>query len=142
MSASGAAGPVGVTSVRVRYAETDQQGVAYHGEYFVWMEIGRTALLRELGFPYDRLEADGLFFAVSEASCRYQGAARYEEEVAIETRCRKVQSRAVVFDYELRVGERRVATGSTTLIALDANRRPRRIPEPVAIRLRGRYPRG
>jgi acyl-CoA thioester hydrolase len=131
------AGTVGRTRVRVRYAETDQQGVAYHAEFLVWMEIGRTALLRELGFPYDRLETEGLFFAVSEASCRYLGGVRYEEEVEIVTRCRKVQSRAVVFDYEIRVGDRVVATGSTTLIALDAHRRPRRIPDPVTRALRG-----
>lgn len=130
-------GRPGLTHVRVRYAETDQQGVAYHAEYLVWMEIGRTALLRDLGFPYDRLEAEGLFFAVTEATCRYVGAARYEEEVEIATRCRSVQSRAAVFDYELRVGERRVASGSTTLVALDATRRPRRIPETVQAALRG-----
>jgi acyl-CoA thioester hydrolase len=135
-----AGGPVGRTRVRVRYGETDQQGVAYHAEYLVWMDVGRTTLLRELGFPYSRLEAEGLVFAVSEASCRYVGAARYEEEVEVETRVGKLQSRAVVFDYVLRVGERVVATGATTLVALDARRRPRRIPEPVARALAGHAP--
>ncbi len=129
---------VGTTHVRVRYAETDQQGVAHHSEFFVWMEVGRADLLRALDYPYDRMEAEGLFFAVAEASCRYLGPARYEEEIEIETRCRAVMSRAVVFHYVFRAGERRIATGSTTLIALDERRRPRRIPDAVIRTLAGR----
>lgn len=128
----------GRVTVRVRYAETDQQGVAYHGHYLVWMEIGRTAFLRDLGYPYDRLEAEGLIFSVVEASCRYQAAARYDDEVEILTRCREVRSRAATFDYELKVEGRAIATGSTTLVALDVRRFPRRIPEEVAAALRGK----
>ncbi|MBW3660461.1 MAG: acyl-CoA thioesterase [Gemmatimonadetes bacterium] len=122
--------------VRVRYAETDQQGVAYHAHYFVWMEIGRTEHLKRLGFPYDRLEAEGLLFAVSEASCVYRGAARYEDRVAIRTRVEAVRSRAVEFAYDLSVDGRTIAEGKTTLLALDPDRRPRRIPQAIAAALR------
>lgn len=118
--------------VRVRYAETDQQGVAYHANYFVWMEIARTEHLRALGFPYDRLEAEGLLFAVSEASCRYSGAARYEDVVGIVARVEEVRSRAVTFAYDLEIDGRRIAEGRTTLVAMDARRRPRRIPDAIA----------
>jgi acyl-CoA thioester hydrolase len=128
----------GRTEIIVRYAETDQQGVAYHANYFIWMEIGRTRLLAERGFPYDRLEADGLLFAVAEASCRYLGAARYEERVEIETVCREARSRIVVFDYELRVQDRTIATGRTLLVALGRDRRPRRVPEAILEALSGR----
>ena len=128
---------LGRTEVTVRFAETDQQGVAYHANYFVWMDVGRTALLRDLGFPYGELEARGLLFAVTEASCRYQGAARYDEVVSIETQCREVRSRAVVFEYRIAVGERDVASGTTTLVALDPNRRLRRIPDLILTALRG-----
>lgn len=130
--------PAGTATVRVRYAETDQQGVAYHANFLVWMEIGRTGLLRALGYPYEDLEEAGVYFAVAEARCRYLGAARYEEEVTIVTRCEKVRSRSVVFEYDLSVDGRRIATGETTLIALDERRRPRRIPEPVAVALEPR----
>ena len=122
--------------VRVRYAETDQQGVAYHGHYFVWMEIARTEYLKALGFPYDRLEKDGLLFAVSEASCRYGGAARYEDRVTVEARVEELRSRAVVFAYDISVEGRRIATGRTTLIAIDRDRRPCRIPAEIVTALR------
>ncbi len=122
----------GTTTVRVRYAETDQQGVAHHAAYLVWMEIARSDMMRELGFPYDRLESEGLLFAVSEATCRYAAPVRYEEQVEIEAWCRAVRSRAVIIDYAFRVRGREVAAGSTTLVALDAGRRPRRIPEALA----------
>ncbi|HUP18456.1 MAG TPA: thioesterase family protein [Gemmatimonadota bacterium] len=121
--------------VRVRYAETDQQGVAYHGHYFVWMEIARTEYLKALGFPYDRLEKEGLLFAVSEASCRYAGAARYEDTVRVEARVTAVRSRAVTFEYEISVAGAVIAEGRTTLVAMDADRRARRIPAEIAAAL-------
>jgi acyl-CoA thioester hydrolase len=124
-----------VTSVEVRYAETDQQGVAYHANFLVWMEIGRTKHLEALGLPYGRLEARGLLFSVMEARCRYTGPARYEDRVRITTRVAAVRSRTVTFGYELEVDGRLVATGETTLIALDPERQTRRIPEDVAAAL-------
>lgn len=124
-----------VSLVEVRYAETDQQGVAYHANFLVWMEIGRTGYLRALGFPYGGLEARRLVFSVLEARCRYSGAARYEDTVEVATRVSDLRSRTVTFDYELSVTGRTVATGETKLIALDEGRRPRRIPADVAAAL-------
>jgi acyl-CoA thioester hydrolase len=124
-----------VTPIEVRYAETDQQGVAYHANFLVWMEIGRTKHLESLGLPYGRLEARGLLFSVMEARCRYIGAARYEDRVEISTRVRELRSRMVTFAYELAVDGRLIATGETKLIALDTERRPRRIPKEVAAAL-------
>lgn len=129
---------VHVSEITVRYAETDGQGVAYHAEYLVWMEVGRTDYLREAGFPYARLEEEGLFFSVVEARVRYHGSVRYDDRVTIETRCASLRSRTVTFGYELAVGERRVAAGETVLVALDPDRSPRRIPDPVARALAGR----
>lgn len=125
------------TRLHVRYAETDQQGVAYHANYLVWMEVARTDLLAAVGYPYRALEEAGVFFAVVEASCRYRGAARYDDEIRITTRVRHVRSRSVVFDYELSVAREPVASGSTTLVALDARRRPRRIPGQILRALGG-----
>jgi acyl-CoA thioester hydrolase len=124
-----------VTTVEVRYAETDQQGIAYHANFLIWMEIGRTKHLEGLGFPYARLEAGGLLFSVLEARCRYAGAARYGERVRIATRVVALRSRTVTFGYELDVDGRPLATGETTLIALDPQRKPRRIPAEVAVAL-------
>ena len=121
-----------VTSLDVRYAETDRQGVVYHANFLVWMEIGRTTFLGALGIPYQRLEERGLLFSVSEARCRYSGAARYGDRVEVATRVLEVRSRTVTFGYELAVAGRAIARGETTLIALDEGRRPRRIPDDVA----------
>lgn len=121
-----------VADLEVRYAETDQQGVAYHANYFVWMEIGRTRYLEALGFPYHRMEAEGALFSVMEARCRYAGAVRYGERVEIATRVTALRSRSVTFGYELEAGGRPLATGETVLIALDRDRRPRRIAADVA----------
>lgn len=134
MTRNGSGGEV-VTAVEVRYAETDQQGVAYHANFLVWMEIGRTRFLAALGLPYGGLEARGLVFSVLEARCRYSGAVRYEDRVEIATRLTDLRSRTVTFGYRLSVEGRPVASAETTLIALDAERRPRRIPQDVAAAL-------
>lgn len=115
--------------LRVRYAETDQMGVVYHAHYLVWMEIGRTELLRALGQPYEELERRGLLFAVSEAAVRLVGSARYGDVVLVETHVHVVRSRSVSFQYTMTL-ERggAVARGEVTVVALDRERRPRRIP--------------
>lgn len=130
------AGTVHRTAVQVRYAETDQQGVAYHAHYLVWMEVGRTALLEALGFPYRRLEERGVLFSVVEARCRYVGAARYADRVEIATRVTGLRSRTVDFGYEISTGGQPVAHGETRLVALGGDRRPCRIPADVESALR------
>ncbi|HEV7219741.1 MAG TPA: thioesterase family protein, partial [Terriglobales bacterium] len=65
------------TRLRVRYAETDQMGVVYHANHFIWFEVGRVELLRQLGFSYrDMEEKDQCFIAVVDARCRYKAPAR------------------------------------------------------------------
>ena len=59
-----------MSTIRVRYAETDQMGIAHHAEYFAWFEVGRTDLLRHSGTTYRQLEADGLRLPVIEATAR------------------------------------------------------------------------
>lgn len=122
--------------IRVRYAETDRQGIAYHAHYLVWMEVGRTGFLEALGFPYRRMEEDGLLFSVVEARCRYVEPARYDDEVEIATRLSELRSRSVVFAYDLSAGGRRLAVGETRLLAMGGDRRPRRIPDGLALALR------
>jgi acyl-CoA thioester hydrolase len=135
--AARATGPVQRLRVRVRYAETDQMGVVYHAHYLVWMEIGRTELLRALGYPYDALERDGLLFAVSDVSCRFMGSARYGDVVDVETRIAGVRSRQVRFAYRIAsAGGETIAEAAATVVALGSDRRPRRIPDPLLANLR------
>lgn len=90
------------TTIRVRYAETDQMGVVYYSNYFVWFELGRVEFLRELGFSYKQMELeDDCYIPVVEASCRYKAPARYDEELLLETRILHLRSSVMKFGYRL-----------------------------------------
>src|ERR1700722_12234097 len=79
--------PAHTVSIRVRYAETDQMGVVYYANYFVWFEIGRVELMRSLGFDYREIEEQAqCFLPVVEANCRYKVPARYDDLLTLETR--------------------------------------------------------
>jgi acyl-CoA thioester hydrolase len=94
---------VNETRLRVRYAETDQMGVVYHSNHFIWFEVGRVELLRQMGFSYRDMETDdNRFIAVAEAKCRYRAPARYDEEVVVRTQLLNVRESVVHFGYELR----------------------------------------
>ena len=120
-----------VSTVRVRYAETDQMGVAYHGNYFAWFEVGRTDLLRDLGFTYRELEADGLRLPVIETQARFLRPALYDDMLEIRTEAGGLRGARMRFDYEVhREGTAGpLATGSTEHAAVDPQGRPRRLPE-------------
>jgi acyl-CoA thioester hydrolase len=133
------------TEIRVRYAETDQMGVAYHAHYLVWCEVARTGLIRDLGRSYAELEKDGLILAVADARVRYHASARYDDRVRITCWPSSVQSRAVTFEYLLEKIEidgsspapGKLATASTMLIALDKAGATRRFQPELYEVLRG-----
>jgi acyl-CoA thioester hydrolase len=120
-----------VSTVRVRYAETDQMGVAWHGHYLAWFEVGRTDLLRREGVAYRDLENEGLRLPVIEAELRFLRPARYDDVLEIRTRVVEVRGARVRFDYEVhREGtEGPLATGATAHAAIDTAGRARRLPE-------------
>ena len=123
---------VNETRLRVRYAETDQMGVVYHSNHFVWFEVGRVELLRQLGFSYRDMESkDGCFIAVAEAKCRYRAPVRYDEEVLVRTQLLNVRDSVVHFGYELRRAEdgTLLAEGETTHIVTDTNMKIAALPE-------------
>ncbi|MDB4905764.1 MAG: 4-hydroxybenzoyl-CoA thioesterase [Gemmatimonadetes bacterium] len=115
---------------RVRYAETDQMGVVYHANYLVWCEIGRTEYIRTFGVSYAELERGGLGLAVSEATARFHGAARYDELIAVTTTITTIRSRAVTFDYLITRAsdDTRLVSAQTVLVSLDSAGRPRALP--------------
>jgi acyl-CoA thioester hydrolase len=126
------AGP-SISRVRVRYAETDQMGVVYHSNYFVWFEVGRTDLLRGNGWTYREMEADGVSLPVIEARCEFKVPARYDDDLEIRTTGTLVSPVRVAFSYEIvRPSDRQtVATGQTVHASLDRNGRPCRLPDRV-----------
>ena len=118
--------------LRVRYAETDQMGVVYHSNHFVWFEIGRVELLRQLGFSYREMEQDdGCFIAVVDARCRYRAPAHYDDEIIVRTHLKNVRDSVIHFGYELvRVGDGiLLAEGETTHIVTDAEMKMAALPE-------------
>ena len=125
------------SSVRVRYAETDQMGVAYHGGYFAWFEVGRTDLLRGRGLTYRELEHEGLRLPVIETHARFLRPAFYDDMLEIRTELAALSGARVAFSYEVhREGTGgAIATGSTAHAAVDLSGRPRRLPEDLRRRL-------
>jgi len=120
-------------TVRVRYGETDQMGVVYHPNYFLYFETGRTELMRASGVVYSELEKSGVFLVVTQASCRYRAAARYDQELTILTRVDEVRKATVTFSYRvLGPGGGLLAEGSTELASVDRDKSPVRLPKEVS----------
>ena len=118
--------------LRVRYAETDRMGVVYHANYFVWFEVGRVELLRQLGFSYrDMEQEDGFGIAVIDARCRYKAPARYDDEVIVRTHLEYVRESMVQFSYELVRADdgTLLAEGDTTHIVVDPEMKKVALPE-------------
>lgn len=129
--------PTSTTTLRVRYAETDQMGVVYYANYFVWFEVARTDLLRTLGWTYREMEEAGVGLPVIEAHCEYRRPARYDEEIEIHTEgrlCSPVRME-FVYDVVLKSSETLAASGRTVHAALGRDGRPCRLPD----RIRGAF---
>jgi len=126
-------GRVSASRVRVRYADTDQMGVVYYANYLVWFEVGRTDWLRDTGWTYRAMEAEGLSLPVIEAHCAYRQGARYDDEVEVRTRARLLSPVRLRFDYDvLRMNDHsRLADGHTVHATLDRSGRPVRLPARV-----------
>jgi acyl-CoA thioester hydrolase len=124
-------GVVSESRVRVRYAETDQMGVVYHANHFIWFEIGRVDLMRQLGFTYRDMERDhGCFIPVVDARCRYKAPARYDDEIIVRTHLRNVRESMIHFGYELlRASDTALlAEGETMHMILDSKMKPVSLP--------------
>jgi len=119
--------------MRVRYAETDQMGIVYYSNYLVWFEVGRTDWLRESGWSYRDMEAEGYALPVIEARCKYQESARYDDEIEVRTSSTLESPVRIQFLYEVvRLADgMTLATGMTMHAALDRSGRPRRLPDRV-----------
>jgi acyl-CoA thioester hydrolase len=115
---------------RVRYAETDQMGMVYYANYFVWMEIGRTDFCRECGFSYADLEREEqAFLPVAEADCRYRVPARYDDEIVVSTEIARLNRRVVEFSYRITRGDTLLAEGRTLHVIMGPGGKPRSLPD-------------
>ena len=115
--------------VEIRYAETDQMGVVYHSNYLVWLELGRTKLIQDLGFSYVEMEKEGIISPVLDLQISYRKAMRYGEKAIVKTWVDTVSPLRVVYGYEIYNGDGELCiTASTTNICAK-----RRIP-PVSFK--------
>jgi acyl-CoA thioester hydrolase len=120
------------TRLRVRYAETDQMGVVYYANYFIWCEIGRVEFFRDLGYDYKQMEiADDCHLPVVEATCRYRSPARYDDEVIIETRVTALRAHVIKFGYRLlRANDNQLlAEAATVHVSVDRQMQKKALPE-------------
>jgi acyl-CoA thioester hydrolase len=138
--------PAHTATIRVRYAETDQMGVVYYANYFVWFEIGRVELMRALGFEYRELEEqDQCYLPVVEANCRYRAPARYDDVLTLETRVLNQRTSMIRFGYRL-LREKRsgseekepllLAEGETVHVVVDRAMQKTVLPERFSAALR------
>jgi len=127
---------VSKAEVRVRYAETDMMGIAYHGNYLPWFEIGRTTLLREQGLPYVELEKLGYRLPVVEVRAKYRKPALYDDVLTIETTMKERPILRIRLDYRILRGGELLATGHTEHAFINQESQPVRPPPPFAKRMK------
>jgi acyl-CoA thioester hydrolase len=132
--------PVSTTRIRVRYAETDQMGVVYYANFFVWFEIGRVELLRQLGFHYKQMEIDDdCRIPVVEANCRYKSPALYDDHLLLETTVLALRRSVIKFGYRLLrpesdgVPPTLLAEGETTHVTVDRSLHKVPLPQKYAV---------
>lgn len=114
-----------------RYAETDQAGVVHHSVYPVWLEMGRTELLRVNGVAYKALEESGVFFVVARMELKFRKPALYDDKLELETVCSKVSAGKVEHTYRLirPADSALLAEGRTVLACVNSEGKVRRVPK-------------
>jgi acyl-CoA thioester hydrolase len=120
------------TEVRVRYAETDQMGVAHHSNYLIWFEAGRSDFCRARGFSYKEMEEkDGALLVVAESYVRYKSPAFYDDLLIVRTKVGEIRSRSLRFIYEIYrpSDDTPLAEGETLHLVTDENKKVRTLPE-------------
>lgn len=107
--------------IRVRYGETDQMGVVYHGNYALYLEEGRTEWLRKFGFSYKSMEEKGIMLPVVSLSINYKKSASYDEVINVKTQLKKTPTVKIEFEYEItnKKGEI-LTTAETVLVFIDS----------------------
>lgn len=124
-------------SFRVRYGETDQMGVVYHGNYPQYLEMGRVEWLRSLGVSYKSMEEDGIILPVISITINFKKSAVYDDLVTVRTIIRKKPMVRIEFDYEIYNEKRELLAEANTVLAfMDSKKnKPLRCPEYIAAKL-------
>lgn len=125
------------TDVKVRFAETDAQGIAHHSVYLVWFELARIEYLARFDGGYPGLRAQGVEALTTEVNVRYLDAARFDETLRIHSRCLDVRGARFRFEYAVERDDRAIASGSTAHACVEARTlRPTRVPPWLVVAIR------
>jgi acyl-CoA thioester hydrolase len=118
------------TEVKVRFAETDAQGIAHHAVYLIWFEVARIEYLARFRGGYPELQAEGIEALTLDANVNFRAPARFDERLVIGARCREVRGARFRFDYRVERGGELIAEGTTCHACADARTlRPTRVPK-------------
>lgn len=125
------------TYVKVRYAETDQMGVVYHGNYAQYLEIARIDWLAALGISYKKMEEEGVMLPVYELKLKFKRSAKFDDDLKIETFLKEKPGVRIKFEYSISNQEGELLTeAETTLIFMDiARNKPIKCPQYVLEKL-------
>lgn len=105
--------------IEVRYAETDQMGIVYHANYLIWMELGRTALIKDLGFSYADMEKDGIVSPVIDIAVSYKKSLHYGETATVHTWVEEYNGFKTTYGYEIKTpGNETALTGTSSHICV------------------------
>jgi acyl-CoA thioester hydrolase len=123
--------------LRVRFADTDAQGIAHNAAYLVWFEVARVEYLRAFAGGYQALRDRGVEALTLEALCRYRVPARFDDELVVHTRCLGLRGARFRYEYAIVRGEEVVADGHTEHACVEARTlRPTRVPHWLADAIR------
>ncbi len=116
------------SEIRVIYADTDAMGIVYHGNYVKWFEIGRTEMLRQLGYPYSVMEKEKIWLPVISLSCDFKMPARYDDILEIAAWASELKGASITLNYEIRrKGEDQIlVSGNTRHAITDPDLKPRK----------------
>jgi len=125
------------TKIRVRYGETDQMGIVYHGNYAQYLEIGRIEWLRNLGISYKKMEEQGIMLPVISLSLNYKKSAHYDDVIYIKTQLSKMPTATIEFDFEILNENREIITFAKVILAFlnKETNRPTRCPKYILDKL-------
>lgn len=124
-------------SFRVRYGETDQMGVVYHGNYAQYLEMGRVEWLRSMGISYRGMEENGIMLPVISLQIDYKKPARYDDLITVETALKKAPLVRIEFDYKIYNETRELLAEANTVLAfmdMQTNR-PTKCPDYILEKL-------
>ncbi len=124
-------------SFRIRYAETDQMGVVYHGNYAQYLEMGRVEWLRDLGITYKSMEESGTILPVIFLQIDYKKSAKYDDLITVETKLKKIPLVKIEFDYKIYNETRELLAEANTILAFidKVTGKPKKCPEYILEKL-------